>query len=123
MEHSTLKYQRVLEAKAAELAADLRDRGDIAIHFSAEEVERIVLAGQRDLAIRSIDRTNQLLRTVRAALQKVAGGGFGRCEECQQRIPAKRLDALPWAQHCVDCQEVLDQHPSPETVQNFRFAA
>ena len=35
MEHSTLKYQLVLEAKAAELAADLRDRGDIAIHFSA----------------------------------------------------------------------------------------
>ena len=123
MEHSNLKYKNMLEAKAVELAASLGDRGDIAVQTSAEEVEKITLADQRDLAVRLIGRSTQLQREVKAAFYRLAEGTFGRCEQCERDIPAKRLNALPWARHCVACQEALDRQQTPETFENFRLAA
>jgi RNA polymerase-binding transcription factor DksA len=43
----------------------------------------------------------------RAALDRIARGAFGRCENCGAQIPAARLDALPYARHCVRCAAEL----------------
>ena len=88
MEQSNLKYKNMLEAKAVELAASLGDRGDIAVQTSAEEVEKITLADQRDLAVRLIGRSTQLQREVRAAIYRLAEGTFGRCEQCEACLAA-----------------------------------
>jgi DnaK suppressor protein len=32
-------------------------------------------------------------------------GGFGQCLECGAEINRKRLEAVPWASHCIVCQE------------------
>jgi RNA polymerase-binding transcription factor DksA len=44
---------------------------------------------------------------VRAALAKVDAGTYGRCDGCNALIPEGRLEALPWATRCVDCQARL----------------
>ncbi len=41
---------------------------------------------------------------VRVALEKFDKGTYGWCECCNERIPLARLDALPSARHCMDCQ-------------------
>ena len=64
----------------------------------------------RELAIRNLDREAALLRHVTAALARIEEGGFGACLLCEEDIPEKRLKAVPWAAHCVSCQEDLDQH-------------
>jgi len=35
---------------------------------------------------------------------RIQDGSYGFCERCEELIPAKRLDALPWARLCVTCQ-------------------
>ena len=62
---------------------------------------------QRDLALR--DRAIQQLAQVDAALARLDEGTFGRCTRCGRDIAPDRLDALPWAAHCIDCQSALDR--------------
>jgi DnaK suppressor protein len=62
---------------------------------------------QRDLALR--DRAEQHLALVDAALARLEAGTFGRCLRCDQPIAPERLEALPWAAHCIDCQRIIDR--------------
>jgi RNA polymerase-binding protein DksA len=61
-----------------------------------------VFEQQRDLALR--DRARQQLELVDAALVRLESGTFGRCLTCGRPIAAERLEALPWAGNCIDCQ-------------------
>ena len=65
------KYKALLEAKQEELAAGLRNRDDIAIEKTPDAIDEVQLAGERELAIRNLDRESSLLRSVRAALARV----------------------------------------------------
>jgi DnaK suppressor protein len=66
-----------------------------------------VFEQQRDLALR--DRATQHLELVDAALARLDTGTFGACLRCGKPIPAGRLEALPWAAHCIDCQGAIDR--------------
>lgn len=49
------------------------------------------------------------------ALEKVDHGEFGLCERCGKQIPTGRLEALPFARYCVDCQEIMEQNGAAVT--------
>ena len=66
-----------------------------------------VFEQQRDLALR--DRAIQHLALVDAALARLDDGSFGRCIRCGGRIAAARLEALPWAARCIECQTAIDR--------------
>jgi len=51
----------------------------------------------------------RLLREVLTALRKLDEGGFGECERCGEEIAEKRLEALPFARYCIDCQRRVEQ--------------
>ena len=104
------KYREMLETKQADLRAGLRNREEIAIEKAADSIDEIQFAGERELAIRNLDRGSTLLRSVRGALARVADGSYGACLHCAGEIKAKRLDAVPWAKYCVRCQEAADRH-------------
>src|ERR1017187_4081409 len=104
------KYKRVLEAKQAELVAGLRKRDDIAIEKSPDALDEVQLAGERELAIRTLDRESSLLRQVKGALVRVADGSYGTCLHCEEEIKPKRLDAVPWTKYCIRCQEASDRN-------------
>jgi|YNPBryBLVA2012_1023415.scaffolds.fasta_scaffold04515_8 DnaK suppressor protein len=56
------------------------------------------------------------LRLVNEALDRIQAGDYGVCLNCDQPIPPKRLDAVPWARYCVKCQEeVADASPEEPT--------
>ena len=63
-----------------------------------------VFAQQRDLALR--DRAESQLVLVDEALARFDAGSFGRCVRCGRPIAPERLEALPWAARCIDCQRV-----------------
>src|SRR5947208_10702986 len=52
---------------------------------------------------------NRLLRDVVSALQRIDDGSFGNCERCGETIGDKRLEALPFARHCIECQRVIGE--------------
>jgi len=47
----------------------------------------------------------EVLQKVDEALVRLETGGYGRCLECAAEINRKRLEAVPWASHCIVCQE------------------
>ena len=104
------KYKAVLEAKQAELSAGLRNRDDIAIEKTPDAIDEVQLAGERELAIRNLDRESNLLRNVKGALVRIHDGSYGVCMHCEEDIKIKRLDAVPWTKYCIKCQEAADRH-------------
>jgi DnaK suppressor protein len=104
------KFKQILQARYAELSAILRRRDEIAIEKSADAIDEVTRAAERELAIRNLDRESNMLRNVRAALRRIDDGSFGVCAHCDEEISPKRLAAVPWAPFCIKCQEAADRH-------------
>src|SRR5215472_3168593 len=51
----------------------------------------------------------QILALVNEALDRIKDGSYGTCQVCEQEVQTKRLEAVPWARHCIECQEKEDQ--------------
>ncbi|HEX2469701.1 MAG TPA: TraR/DksA C4-type zinc finger protein [Candidatus Limnocylindrales bacterium] len=99
-----------LDAERARLLAELGETiqapGQMTYGSQAAAASQ-VFEQQRDLALR--DRAQQHLELVDAALQRLDDGSFGTCLRCGQPIPTERLEALPWAAHCIVCQSDIDK--------------
>ena len=101
--------EEILERRAVELALVLRNRDGITIEKSADQMDEVQYASERDLAIRNVDRETVQLREIRAALRRIHEGSYGICVECDTAISSKRLAAMPSARLCIRCQEAADQ--------------
>jgi DnaK suppressor protein len=67
-----------------------------------------VFEQQRDLALR--DRNTARLAEIEAAIARLDDGTYGICVRCGGAIAPERLDALPWAAHCIDCQRIVGRN-------------
>src|SRR5579862_3753578 len=61
------------------------------------------------LRLNSLDYVQ--LRMIEEALDRIEAGDYGVCLRCEEPIPAKRLQAVPWAKYCVGCQQELSNNP------------
>jgi DnaK suppressor protein len=113
------KYRNMLEAKQAELEQFIRNREGIAIEKSPDALDEVQHAAERELAIRNLDRESNLLRNVRAALRRMDDGSYGVCLHCEEEINPKRLNAVPWAPFCIQCQEQYDRNRAEMTEDNM----
>jgi DnaK suppressor protein len=111
-------YRNELLAKQEELAQLIRNRDGITIEKSADALDEVQNATERELAIRSLDRDSNLLRKVRGALRRIEEGSFGVCLHCEEDISAKRLAAVPWTTFCIQCQEIADRTQG-DNAENF----
>ena len=75
--------------------------------LEADSEERAVQLAHLEADDRIADGAALELRRVRAALLRHASGAYGRCAACDTKIPAARLEALPFAIHCLACAEKL----------------
>jgi len=103
------RYKSALETKRSELLAAFRRREDIVIERSADEMDNLQLASQRELAISHLHMEFPVLKSVVAALSRIEDGSYGICRECEEPISPKRLQAVPWATYCRSCQEAVDR--------------
>jgi DnaK suppressor protein len=70
------------------------------------------LLHEQFVALRQRGMNRRKLNLIDAALERLKDGAFGVCQECGQEIPLKRLNVIPWAAHCVACQERLEREGS-----------
>ena len=49
------------------------------------------------------------LQLIEDALKRIRENQFGLCVNCQEEVQQKRLEAVPWARHCITCQEKQEQ--------------
>jgi len=55
------------------------------------------------------DENRRVLQLVNEALERMQEGTYGQCVACEEEVQQKRLEAVPWARHCIECQEKQDQ--------------
>lgn len=104
------KFKKILQNKRDELERIVRNRDAITIEKSADALDEVQHASERELAIRNLDRESNLLRNVRAALRRIDDGTYGVCMHCEEDISPKRIAAVPWAPYCIQCQEQADRN-------------
>ncbi|MBA3483285.1 MAG: TraR/DksA C4-type zinc finger protein [Pirellulales bacterium] len=64
-----------------------------------------------DLNATLLENEEYLTNEVRAALARLENGAFGRCEQCGKAIAAARLEAIPYARHCIKCAATASTSP------------
>ena len=82
-------------------AAALRGEGD----HPRDEGDRAQASARQDLSFMTRERLAARINRLSAALERMADGTYGRCELCGRDIERPRLEALPEAVTCRDCQE------------------
>ena len=106
------EFGRALHAAETELlrtagvtAEELRSLGEREVGAPIEDAARTVVQG---VLGRLDDRDQAEFDEIEAALERLRGGTFGRCEGCQDDIPIERLRAVPTARRCLACQRAQE---------------
>jgi DnaK suppressor protein len=77
---------------------------------SAQDIaDRAASSYTKEFLFHQSNNDRQLLQMVENALSRIREGSFGECISCGKEINAKRLEAVPWTRHCIECQEKLEQ--------------
>ena len=87
------------------------NRTDVASAGVADEDAQALSEMHQVLASRRNQGQAELLARIAAALTRLAQEPdlAGLCEECEEPIPPARLDAVPWATLCAECQRRHDR--------------
>ncbi len=55
-----------------------------------------------------VEITSRTLQDIEGALDRLESGTYGTCSDCGAEVPAARLRAMPFADRCLDCQELAN---------------
>jgi len=69
---------------------------------------------QTEMQVTLADRHTRQVTQIRGALERLANGQYGFCQDCEAFIGVARLRALPFAQRCRDCQSRAEQRARRE---------
>ena len=110
---SRAKFEAALKKKKADLEAAYVDKikrsGDAGADGTLDSVDEASVNYNKEYWYSLSDTDRRLLRLIDAALRRVKETSFGECQNCGEKIEARRLEAVPWARHCVECQELQDK--------------
>ena len=97
--HDLLKKVEQNSKANQEISLDeVRDTADMASDFY-----------ERELSIGLSETERFRLEQVEDALERIEKGNYGKCEECGELIAAPRLEALPFAKFCIQCQAIKEK--------------
>ena len=108
-----LRCRRILETERQEAMRSLERLGN--------ETREVDFDGPKDVAdvcttnlskealFQQRDDRQLKVRMTEAALARIQQGSFGVCVFCGDDINPRRLDALPWTQYCLRCQQGFEQ--------------
>jgi DnaK suppressor protein len=107
------KTRKRLTEKKDELLADLmknREVSDETVDESAQDMaDRATSAYTKEFAYSLSEAEGKILVLIDEALGRLVNGSYGTCVHCGGVVQEKRLEAVPWARHCLDCQELQDK--------------
>jgi DnaK suppressor protein len=111
MTHQIDSLNVALRNKRSELARAIRSQSaQLSVGEGEPDVlDRMQSMSRRDEAVAFIDMLTRTMAAVDAALLAMKEGSYGTCAECAEPIASRRLQAIPWAAHCIQCQEMLDR--------------
>ena len=58
----------------------------------------------RELSLNIASGEQEVIYEIDEALKRIGEGKYGKCLSCNKKIPVRRLKAVPYAKHCIQCQ-------------------
>ena len=98
------------EALRKALAGDLSLLRKLREQSSGDEVDAALDSAQDELNSQLAEVESRELANIDTALEAMRQGKYGDCEGCGANIPLARLQALPYATCCINCQRELERN-------------
>src|ERR1041385_2865673 len=73
--------------------------------LQGDALDRSITDSTKEFLFNLSTQDRRLLNLTEVALRRISEGTFGECSNCGDPINHKRLEAVPWAQYCISCQE------------------
>ena len=106
-------FKKRLEERQRELRHAMnrtaQDGRDADLESAQDIADRAANSYNKEFLFHQSNNERQLLQMVENALSRIREGSFGECISCAKEINPKRLEAVPWTRHCIECQEKLEQ--------------
>jgi len=103
------RYKKQLLARQEEfrrmVARSDQDGRDVDGDITQDPGDRAANSYNKEFLFHQSDDHRRILQLIQEALRRAENGSYGHCVECQEDVQPKRLDAVPWARHCIACQE------------------
>jgi DnaK suppressor protein len=91
------------------LKGDLSALKDLREQSSGDVVDFALDSAQDEINSQLAEVESRELTSIDLALERMREGTFGLCEGCGNSIPLIRLQALPYATCCINCQQELER--------------
>ena len=98
------------DALRSALAGDLSLLRELHSETTGDVVDAALDTAQDEISSQLAEVESRELAHIENALERMRGGQYGACEVCSKKIPMARLDALPYATMCIECQRELERN-------------
>lgn len=109
---SILKMREILvtrrDAMRKALAGDLSLLKQLPEEIGGDVVDAALDAAQDEISSQLAEVESRELASIEKALESIRQGTYGVCEVCGGKIPMARLNALPYATMCIECQRAAE---------------
>lgn len=106
-------YKKKLTDKKREIVVHLSEFKTERLEIENSDVkdmgDRAEISYTKEFLLSLSDAQRTRLAAIDDALKRIDGDDFGICEDCGKKIAKKRLSAVPWSPHCIECQEKEEQ--------------
>jgi DnaK suppressor protein len=100
------------DALRTALAGDLSLLKELRAQTAGDVVDAALDSAQDEISSQLAEVESRELASIENALERMRQGHFGVCEGCSTTIPMARLNALPYATLCIECQREAERHGS-----------
>ncbi|HEY4930189.1 MAG TPA: TraR/DksA family transcriptional regulator [Terriglobales bacterium] len=98
--------QRELRFNVSRTAQDGREAD---LESAQDVADRAANSYTKEFLFSQSSSERQTLQMVDGALDRIREGTFGECIACGAEINPKRMEAVPWTRHCIECQEKVER--------------
>ena len=111
----TLKYKKLLLKLREDVTGEINNiakdnlksqkesSGDLS-GYSFHMADMASDSYDRELSLNIASEEQQVVYEIDEALKRIEDGKFGKCVECEKKVPLKRLNVIPYAKYCIQCQ-------------------
>lgn len=114
MDKKKIKYYetRLLERRAALTGIVERTENygrEADTDLTQDPADKASNAYTKELLFSQSTNDRFILSLIEEALNRIEDGEYGLCVHCGKEVQPKRLEAVPWARHCITCQDLQER--------------
>jgi DnaK suppressor protein len=102
-------YKKKLQVKREDLVrniARVEEEGRAAdVDTTVDLADKAANSYTKEFLFGQTSAERAFLQLIDESLKRIKAGDYGLCANCEEEINQKRLDAVPWAKYCINCQE------------------